>query len=369
MSIAAEPSSPAPPPSAGAREPIVDFLRAGSLLVVVVWHWVFSIVVWRPDGPHAHNPIATTSGLWLLTWLLQVMPVFFFVGGYANAAAWRSTVDRGGGVRQYLTRRLTRLALPAGIAVAIAVVVLVAVQFAFPEVSWATRGVVLVMSPLWFLGVYVVLVAATPAAWRAHRRWGELVLVTAVGVAVWVDLARFRFGHDGAAWLNMVVVWGLVHQAGFFLEQVRDAPVRLRASLALGGFIGLTGLTNMNLYPRSMVGVPGEAFSNMGPPTLCIVALAAFQVGVVTLGWDRLRAALARPGVSRVASWVQANAMTLFLWHLPGYAMAYAGLRLAGWHVPEATTWDWWAQRPLWLVAPAVATAPLLIVMRRVERR
>ncbi|HRE00934.1 MAG TPA: hypothetical protein PLV68_06515, partial [Ilumatobacteraceae bacterium] len=39
------------------RDPYVDFLRAFSLLVVVAWHWVFTIIIWRDDGPHATNPI------------------------------------------------------------------------------------------------------------------------------------------------------------------------------------------------------------------------------------------------------------------------------------------------------------------------
>ena len=49
------------------------------------------------------------------------------------------------------------------------------------------------------------------------------------------------------------------------------------------GFAGLVGLTNMGLYPRSMVGTTSAAdrFSNMGPPTLPIVALLVFQVGLV----------------------------------------------------------------------------------------
>lgn len=358
-----------PQVASGGREPVVDVLRAGSICVVVLWHWAFSILRWSPDGPHASNPIGTTSGLWALTWLLQVMPVFFFVGGYANATSWRAAQARGVRAGAWLAGRLRRLVVPAVAAVAVAAVALVVVRIALPEVDWAVRGVVLVMSPLWFLGVYLALVALTPVASWAHERGGEVVLVALAGIAVWVDLARFRFDVPGAAWVNMVVVWGLISQAGLGLERLRDAPRRSQVSLALGGLVALSALTNMGLYPRSMVGVPGEAFSNMGPPTLCIVALAAFQVGVVVLLWDRLRSLLERPAVARAARWIQANAMTIFVWHLPGYAVAYALLRAAGWHVPEAATWAWWAQRPLWLVAPALATAPLVALFRRVERR
>jgi hypothetical protein len=66
------------------REPYVDWLRAVSLLVVVLWHWAFTILRWSPEGPHATNPLGFFSGLWIFTWLLQVLPVFFYVGGYVH---------------------------------------------------------------------------------------------------------------------------------------------------------------------------------------------------------------------------------------------------------------------------------------------
>ena len=78
-----------------ARDDYIDFLRAFSLLVVVAWHWVFTIVIWKDDGRHATNPIGFTSGLWAVTWLLQVMPLFFYVGGYSHLVAWRRAQARG----------------------------------------------------------------------------------------------------------------------------------------------------------------------------------------------------------------------------------------------------------------------------------
>ena len=60
------------------RDVYIDFLRAFSLLVVVAWHWVFTIIIWQDDGPHATSPIGFTTGLWTATWLLQVMPLFLF---------------------------------------------------------------------------------------------------------------------------------------------------------------------------------------------------------------------------------------------------------------------------------------------------
>ncbi len=347
----------------------MDFLRALSLLVVVVWHWVFSVIIWHSDGPHASNPIATTRGFWVLTWLLQVMPVFFFVGGYAHLRTWQSLHRDGGGYGAFVRRRLGRLMGPTALCLAIFLVVRVVLAFALPDVGWITRGLILLLSPLWFLGVYVLLVLLAPLTIRAHERLGELVPVALVGGVVWVDLLRFHFDVPTAAWLNMVFVWALIHQLGYWYEQLAKAPRTTAAALALGGLIGLSAFTNMGLYPRSMVGVPGESFSNMGPPTLPIVALALFQIGIVLMLRPSVSALLERPRPRRLSDRANELSMTVFLWHLTGYAVAYGTLRLAGLHSPEDTTPAWWAQRPVWALAPALATIPLVALMRRFDRR
>ena len=66
----------------------VDFLRALSLVVVVIWHWGFTILEVTPTTVSPNSPIGTTFGMWAITWVLQVMPVFFFVGGYTHRLAF-----------------------------------------------------------------------------------------------------------------------------------------------------------------------------------------------------------------------------------------------------------------------------------------
>lgn len=347
------------------REPYLDALRAFSLLVVVVWHWVFTVIVWEQDGPHASNPIGATRGLWMLTWLLQVMPVFFFVGGYVHRRAWlslRAQREGGGGVfRTFLAGRLRRLLIPAAVALAIALAIRMLVGAFGPEdVPWLDRALFLVLSPLWFLCIYILLVLIAPLGVWLHERSGEAGLVVLVGAVAWVDLARFHYDVGWVSWLNWVLVWGTVHQFGFFYERLRAASARAHAALALAGFGSLSVLTNMGLYPRSMVGVPQEAISNMGPPTLCILGLGAFQIGVVLLVQPWVEARLARPRAERVLGWANRMAMPVFLSHAWGFALAYGGLRLLGLRAPETTTWVWWAQRPLWALLPLVVTAALL---------
>src|SRR5262245_47568691 len=98
------------------RDRYVDFLRALSILVVVLWHWVFSITQWNEDGSLGMpNPVGEVPGLWLLTWVLQIMPVFFFVGGYANLASYTAVERKQGGWMAFVQNRLRRLLKPVGI--------------------------------------------------------------------------------------------------------------------------------------------------------------------------------------------------------------------------------------------------------------
>ena len=353
---------PAPANADNGRDRYVDVLRAGSLMVVVAWHWVFTVLVWAPDGPHASNPLGTTRGLWLVTWLFQVMPLFFFVGGFVHARTWKGGASSYGA---FLRKRLGRLVVPAAAAIAVIGAAALVANTLLGSPEWLPRAVVLVLSPLWFLGVYMVLVAATPVAAWAHRRFGEAAVVALAASAVLVDLLRFRFGVPFAAVLAWFAVWGFAHQLGFHYDRLVAAPRRFAWCLVMGGGSALLGLTNIGIYPKSMVGVPGEAISNMAPPTICIVALCVLQVGVALLIRDAVLRAIASPRPARVIEWVSANSMPLYLWHGVGLAIAYGAVRGAGVDVPETTSAAWWLQRPLWVVLPVLTTRPLLKVARR----
>ena len=60
-------------------------------------------------------------------------------------------------------------------------------------------------------------------------------------------------------------------------------------------------LTNLGVYPRSMVSLAGED-SNILPTTPCIAALAVFQLGVALLLRPAAQRWLARRGRGRAPS-------------------------------------------------------------------
>jgi hypothetical protein len=312
------------------RDPYLDALRAGSLAVVVLWHWFGTILTWRPDGPHATSPLESTPGLWLGTWILQVMPVFFYVGGHLHRRSWRP-----GFIRRRVGGLLASTApLLAGWAAVGGLLALVG------GASWAAGTVKLALSPLWFLAVYLLLVLLLPVWLRLHRRLGLAALPVLAGLAAIVDVLRLGFGVGWVGWVNLVLVWGLAHQAGFHHDALIRAPRRVGYALVGVGLAGLIGLLALG-YPGSMVGVPGDKWSNMSPPTMAIVALTVLQVGLVRLGQPAVTRLLDRPAGRRVLAVANRYGMPVFLFHLTGYLLAQAvGWPLAGLVLVGLVAWS-----------------------------
>jgi len=355
----------APAEASAGRNTYVDFLRAVSLIVVVLWHWAFTIVIWEDDGPHATSPIGFTTGLWLATWLLQVMPLFFYIGGYAHLTSWTRAQARGVSIWSFTGRRLRQLAVPA-LSLFAVWLVLGSVLGAVFDLTWVGRAVFLVVSPLWFIAIYLVLVALLPIAIRLHQRFDSIVIVFLAGAALAVDIARFRYDLEWLGIANMLFVWGLCHQLGFFYDRIVALHRRIDWTLLWAGLFGLAGLVFSGLYPGSMVGVPGER-SNMAPPSICIVALVAFQAGVVEIIRPAMQRRLARARWQRANELVNRFSMPLFLFHTTGMALHRAVRYAIAGERNEPTSPDlwWWLSRPFAIVGPLLFTLPVIYLFGR----
>lgn len=114
----------------------------------------------------------------------------------------------------------------------------------------------MILSPLWFLAVYLLLIALFPITHWLHERLGGLVVVWGVGIAVLVDVARFSHGVAWAGWINMVVVWATCHQLGYFWEELVTAGRRVAWGLTYTGLVALAGLPIIFLLGRQYVKKP-----------------------------------------------------------------------------------------------------------------
>ncbi|MEN8132830.1 MAG: acyltransferase family protein, partial [Pseudomonadota bacterium] len=76
------------------RNRYVDFLRAVSILAVITGHWLVAALYYHDGSLTPGDLLEIQPNTQWLTWLFQVMPIFFIVGGYANAVSLESARRR-----------------------------------------------------------------------------------------------------------------------------------------------------------------------------------------------------------------------------------------------------------------------------------
>jgi hypothetical protein len=353
------------------RDRYVDLLRVASLGTVIVGHWLMAVVVIGPGGSvTATNALALLPWLQPLTWLLQVMPVFFLVGGFSHATALASLERRGGTYADFVRSRAGRLLRPTAAFVAVWLVVALLV-----EVSGSDRGLLalatrLVAQPLWFVGVYLGVVAFAPLMLRWHRRHGAAVLAQLLLGVVVVDVARFAFEVPYVGFVNVALVWLFVHQLGFCYADgsLLRGGHRGAVALVVGGLGAVLLLVGYGPYPVSMVGMPGEKVSNMAPPSLALLGHAVWLAGLLLLLRAPALRWLQRPRIWTAVVAANGAAMTAFLWHLTALFLATAATLAAGLTQPEVGSLGWLLLRPLWIAVLAAVTVGLVASFRRADR-
>ncbi|GAA5029918.1 hypothetical protein GCM10023258_26710 [Terrabacter aeriphilus] len=356
------------------RDRWVDLMRVGSLFVVVLGHWLMVDIT--PDGRIA-NALAEVPALQPLTWLLQVMPLFFLVGGVAHAHTLESLErrhpDGPGRYAAFFRARALRLLRPT-----LAFLVVWAAIGAAAHLTGLTsrpgdvgriarEALVLVPQLLWFVGIYLGACAFAPLMRDLHRRWGLRVVAALVTAACLVDLVRFGGGPELVGNLNFALVWLALHQLGFAW---RDGLLTTRRgwAMAIGGFAAMGLLVGLGPYPVSMVGLPGEAVSNMAPPTVALLAQGFGICGLAVLLRPPMTRVLARPPAWRAVVVAGPFAMTAFLWHLTGLLTVLLAARAVGVSQPVTGTLAWWVTRPLLFAVLASVTAVLVAVFVRFDR-
>ncbi len=364
------------------RDRYVDFLRGASIAGVVFGHWFISIIFWQDGVIGVHSAIGVTSGLWSGTWLLQVIPIFFFVGGFSNFVAYRAFRERGRSTAGFLRTRAVRLLKPTAIFVSawfgIEVVLHLIDQGGTGLIRGVRVGNTLPFGPMWFLGVYLVVVLLSPLTIALHRRFGLWVpLVLASGVVA-ADVVGLAGGIEGIRNVNVLLAWSLAHQLGYFYADgsLASLPRRVHVAMAGLGLAALIVLTNVGVYPRSMLGTdatffhlkPIEQTSNMNPPTACIVALTFWLIGLAMVLKPTVSRWLERRGPWRATIVANSVIMTLFLWHMTAYAVAILLLRPLSLGTEVDSTARWWMERPVWEFVPGLILLGMVLVVGRFER-
>ncbi|WP_413098366.1 acyltransferase family protein [Streptomyces sp. Inha503] len=354
------------------RDRVVDAARALSIVIVTLWHWTLSITHRNADGDLVMpNPIDAVPGGWLATWVLQIMPVFFLVGGYANLAGWERHRANEESAGRFVADRLRRLSVPTAAWAAIWLAgELITAALPGPH-HWMWQWFPGYLTPLWFLVMYSLLILAVPVTATLHARHAAGVLATLAGLIVLGSVLGRGVGLTWAEWVTAALVWLLCHQLGYAWRTWRlgRRPLGPRLVVTGTGLLALAVLTMFARYPHSMVGTVGDTESNIFPTNATIAALAVFQLGLLALITPAATHLLRRRGVWKPVVALNVVAITVFLWHMTAYLVALWVYERLGHTLPSKPTADWWAQRWYWLLAPLAALLALIAVFAPVEIR
>jgi hypothetical protein len=350
------------------RDRYADLIRVLAILVVTYGHWTAAVILVDDGSLVATQLLVIEPWTRIATWVVQVMPLFFLVGGKVNAGSLERARSEGRTASEWVRKRARRLLRPL-------FPLLILWLSAGPLLAWAgvdpdliERTTETALIPLWFLVVYLLVIMLAPMTERLHRRFGLSLIGVAVLLVVLVD-GLDRLGAPMVGELNHLLVFGIAHQLGYLWADDR-LPTGTRSLhltwIGLGTAVLLVGAFG---YPLSMVGIEAGADSNATPPTLALLALAVAQLGIVLVLQDPAERWLrSHPVTWAAVATLGTVLITVFLWHMTALIVVASLTHLAGWW-PEVTTVDlrWWALRPVWLLLCTAALLPLVSLFMRLE--
>jgi len=353
------------------RNRVVDTWRVIALAVVVLGHWLSASVWIQSDG----EVIVMNTLEWIpyagwFTWVVQVMPIFFFVGGYANARALdRKRTNR----RTWIVSRFRRLFTPA-VPLILTWTVLALVLSRFIDADLVYAGVLNATIPVWFLAVYLVLIAIAPVTYAWWKRSGWASVATLGGIVVIIDIAYIGFDVPGVGWINYLFVWSFVHQLGYAWATAdtsrRPKTARIGLGLAAVSLSTLVVVTTLGWYPVAMVTIPGGGPNNITPPNMAVGILALVQIGIILASSIVVGRFASRPKTWRWIVAISGLMMTIYLWHLTSLSLitatgifAFDGVFFS----IEPGVALWWLTRPLFDLVLAAGLAILIAIFGRFE--
>lgn len=346
------------------RDRAVDVARLAALVAVMFGHCALLLATIDSTGVRVGNILGALPALAPITWILQVMPLFFLAGGAAGTYSRHAGTPWG----TWLFTRAQRLCRPVFAYLAAWVVALVAVHLTLGADSTAALGRECV-ALLWFLGVYLVVLAFVPALTRLSSGRAVGALVTAlVALAAVFDGLRFAVGTPAAGTANLVVVWLIPVVIGVAYARRLIRP-RIALAVAVCTLAGQIMLALVGPYDVSLVVTGAERVSNVSPPTM-LLALHCTWVSCLFVACARAVGRWAhRPRVWHVVAVGNGGAMTLYLWHIPVIAAAALGLHALGLDAFDPHAPEFWGLLALRAVVFAVLMAIAFRLLSPIEHR
>ncbi|HEY9264259.1 MAG TPA: acyltransferase [Mycobacterium sp.] len=344
------------------RDRAIDVIRIAALVGVVVGHTVMATSTVRDDVFIWSNLLTASPVFQALTWLFQIMPLFFFAGVAAAVLSWTPGTSWG----NWLMRRCTRLYRPVFYYLGFWAAALVVLRGVLPvHVYEPIAGISIQL--LWFLGAYVLVLAAVPALSRITST-GRFVAATAAtyGVIAVVDLVRINASALPVLGYVNLVVWLI---PGMFGVAYRRGLLSPRPALTVGAAMFAVNIALMvwGPYELSLVGLETQQLKNMSPPSLLLAGHAIMMCALTIAAAPAVARWARRPRVWWLTVIGNSGAMTLYLWHIPALLAMHLAFDYLGFPRFDTGATDFVALSVLQVVVMAVLVTALFVVLRPLE--
>jgi hypothetical protein len=346
------------------RDRAVDVARLAALVVVMFGHCALLLATIDSRGLWIGNLLGEIPAIAPVTWVLQVMPLFFLAGGAAGAYGWREGTQWG----TWLVSRAQRLCRPVVWYLAFWTLGVFLVGLILGPESAAAIGRESV-ALLWFLGVYLVVLAFVPALTRLRNGRSVAVVVgSLLAVAAAFDAFRFVVGTPMAAVANFVVVWLIPVVIGVAYTR-RLIAMRAALVVAASALAAQVLLAVFGPYDISLVVTGTEHVSNVSPPTVLLALHCTWMSCLFVAAAGPLRRWAERPRVWHVIAVGNGGAMTLYLWHIPAIAVATFAMHAVGLDAYDVDAPGFWALLTMRAFAFAVVMAVTFWLLSPLEHR
>lgn len=351
------------------RNRAVDFYRAAAMAVVAIGHWLGMVVVLDGGRLDGGNLLDFSPEYGWITFIGQVMPLFFFVGGYASASSLRAAERNGTPPADWVATRLRRMVTPA-VALAATWAGVLALSAVAGGFGIASVGAYAAAIPLWFLANYTIDTALAPFTFRWFRTHPARLLGVLAGLFVVAEVAHFA-GIPGVPWISWVIGWLGFQVAGFAWREGRLPSGRRLHVLAGSLWVGTLLAVNVGPWPAVMLHHGGLEHSPTHPPSTALLLFGfAYSLTAAALAPALDRWLARSPGAWRATVAANGIAMSVYLWHMTAAVVVAAIAYLGGWlpaAAPATAAW-WWAKLPF-IAANLAVLVPIVARVAPIEQR
>lgn len=346
------------------RDRAVDVARLFALVVVIFGHCALLLATIDSSGLRIGNLLGEVPALAPITWVVQVMPLFFLAGGAAGAYGWREGTQWG----TWLFTRAQRLYRPVFWYLAFWTVGLLVTSMILGADSAAGLGAECV-ALLWFLGVYLVTLAFVPALTRMRTgRAVAVVVASLLTAAAVVDGVRMATGVPMSGVVNFLIAWLIPVAIGVaYARRLISVPAAL--AVAVSAFAAQVLLAVFGPYEVSLVVTGTEHMSNTSPPTLLLALHCTWMSCAFVAAAGPVRRWAQRPRVWQFVAVGNGGAMTLYLWHIPAIAVATFALHAVGLDAYDVDAQGFWGMLALRAAVFAVVMAAAFFLLSPLEHR